>query len=139
MNEQLPVRFLLARAVLPLLGWILMISSVESFAFAPRAGSRLSRPSSLMAEKGTAVIAGATGYIGKAVVRESVRQGYRTIALVRDTSKVESAQGQALYKDFMEGAEVVECDVTQPEQLTAVSIAGDCTSGGWMAWFSRSL
>ena len=66
----------------------------------------------------TAVIAGATGYIGKSTVRESVRQGYKTIALVRDKSKVESKEGQMLYGQFFEGAEVVECDVTNPAQLT---------------------
>eukprot|EP00535_Pseudo-nitzschia_heimii_P004495 CAMPEP_0197175920 /NCGR_PEP_ID=MMETSP1423-20130617/1998_1 /TAXON_ID=476441 /ORGANISM="Pseudo-nitzschia heimii, Strain UNC1101" /LENGTH=372 /DNA_ID=CAMNT_0042625185 /DNA_START=119 /DNA_END=1237 /DNA_ORIENTATION=+ len=65
-----------------------------------------------------AVIAGATGYIGKSVVRESVRQGYKTIALVRDKSKVNEKQGQAMFGQFFEGAEVVECDVTNPEQLT---------------------
>lgn len=68
----------------------------------------------------TAVIAGATGYIGKSTVRESVRQGYKTIALVRDKSKVESKEGGMLYGQFFEGAEVVECDVTDPEKLTKV-------------------
>eukprot|EP00534_Pseudo-nitzschia_fraudulenta_P000515 CAMPEP_0201131454 /NCGR_PEP_ID=MMETSP0850-20130426/42821_1 /ASSEMBLY_ACC=CAM_ASM_000622 /TAXON_ID=183588 /ORGANISM="Pseudo-nitzschia fraudulenta, Strain WWA7" /LENGTH=367 /DNA_ID=CAMNT_0047401497 /DNA_START=80 /DNA_END=1183 /DNA_ORIENTATION=+ len=66
----------------------------------------------------TAIVAGATGYIGKSVVRESVRQGYKTIALVRDKEKVGNKQGKALYGQFFEGAEVVECDVTNPEQLT---------------------
>ena len=68
----------------------------------------------------TNVIAGATGYIGKSVVRESVRQGYKTIALVRDKSKVESAEGKSLYGQFFEGAEVVECDVCDPAKLTKV-------------------
>lgn len=68
----------------------------------------------------TAVIAGATGYIGKSTVRESVRQGYKTIALVRDKSKVESKEGKMLYGQFFEGAEIVECDVTDPEKLTKV-------------------
>jgi len=66
----------------------------------------------------TAVIAGATGYIGKSTVRESVRQGYKTIALVRDKQKVESKEGKMLYGQFFDGAEIVECDVTNPEQLT---------------------
>lgn len=66
----------------------------------------------------TAVIAGATGYIGKSTVRESVRQGYKTIALVRDKKKVESKEGKILYGQFFEGADVVECDVTDPAQLT---------------------
>lgn len=64
------------------------------------------------------IIAGATGYIGKSTVRESVRQGYNTIALVRDLSKVESEQGEALYGQFFEGAKVIECDVCDTEALT---------------------
>jgi len=69
----------------------------------------------------TNVIAGASGYIGKSTVRESVRQGYNTIALVRDISKIESPQGKALYGQFLEGATVVECDVCDLEALTKVS------------------
>jgi len=65
-----------------------------------------------------AVIAGATGYIGKSTVRESVRQGYKTVALVRDKKKVESAEGQQLYGTFFEGADIVECDVCDPDKLT---------------------
>ena len=68
----------------------------------------------------TNVIAGATGYIGKNVVRESVRQGYNTIALVRDASKVNSSEGKALYGQYFDGATVVECDVTDLNQLERV-------------------
>jgi len=68
--------------------------------------------------KKTNIVAGASGYIGKSTVRESVRQGYNTIALVRDLSKVESPQGQALYGQFFEGAKIVECDVCDPVELT---------------------
>ena len=68
------------------------------------------------------MIAGATGYIGKSVVRESVRQGYQTVALVRDKSNVESAQGKALYGEFFEGAKVVQCDVADPDQLLKVCV-----------------
>ena len=81
------------------------------------------------------VVAGATGYIGKSVVRESVRQGYKTIALVRDKKKVESPEGKTLYGQFLDGAEIVECDVCDPEQLTKV---GD-TSLAKRIFFSRSL
>ena len=66
------------------------------------------------------IVAGATGYIGKSVVRESVRQGYQTVALVRDASKVTSPEGKALYGEFLEGAKLVECDVTNPDQLLKV-------------------
>lgn len=70
-----------------------------------------------MSSQKTAVIAGATGYIGKSVVRESIRQGYRTIALVRDKSKVENAQGKAMYEQYFDGAEVMECDVQDMDAL----------------------
>ena len=69
----------------------------------------------------TTVIAGASGYIGKSTVRESVRQGYNTIALVRDLDKVENAQGKLMYGQFFEGAKVVQCDVCDVEALTKVS------------------
>ena len=68
----------------------------------------------------TNIVAGASGYIGKSTVRESVRQGYNTIALVRDAKKVSSQEGKALYGQFFEGAKVVECDVCDPEALTKV-------------------
>ena len=70
----------------------------------------------------TNVIAGATGYIGKSVVRESVRQGYRTIALVRDTSKIESADGKLMFGGYFDGAELIECDVCNPSNVEEVSV-----------------
>eukprot|EP00977_Amphora_coffeiformis_P011255 scaffold2707_cov169-Amphora_coffeaeformis.AAC.11 len=70
--------------------------------------------------KKTAIIAGATGYIGKSTVREAVRQGYKTYALVRDASKVTSEEGQASYGKFFQGAEILEADVCDPEALTQV-------------------
>lgn len=69
----------------------------------------------------TNVVAGATGYIGRAIVEESVRQGYKTVALVRDKSKVESEEGRALFEKCFAGAEVVECDVSDPGKLSKVS------------------
>ena len=73
-----------------------------------------------MVERGTVVVAGATGYIGKSTVRESVRQGYKTVALVRNLNKVESVEGQRLYQEFFKDAEVIECDVSDPKQLQKV-------------------
>ena len=69
----------------------------------------------LQAQK-TAVIAGATGYIGKSVVREAVRQGYQTIALVRD----KSSSDRDSFGDFFTGAQVIECDVSDVESLKTV-------------------
>jgi divinyl chlorophyllide a 8-vinyl-reductase len=72
--------------------------------------SPLHHSSSSLAAQKTAVIAGATGYIGQSVVRESVRQGYKTVALVRNAKK-------AADNDFFKGAEIVECDVTDAQAL----------------------
>lgn len=55
----------------------------------------------------TVLIVGATGYIGSAVVAESVRQGYDVIAVTR-SSKTERK---------FEGAEVVLADVTDPASI----------------------
>jgi hypothetical protein len=68
-------------------------------------------------EKGVAIIAGSTGYIGRNVVRESVRQGYKTVALVRDIQKVRSS---STYEEFFHGAQIVECDVSDPMQVLEV-------------------
>jgi len=71
----------------------------------------------------TVVVAGATGYIGRAVVKESVNRGYNTIALVRDTGKVFSEEGKRLYGESFDGASVVEIDVSNASALS------DCLSG----------
>lgn len=55
----------------------------------------------------TVLIVGATGYIGRAVVAESVRQGYDVIAVTR-SRKDDSA---------FDGAEVVVADVTDPASI----------------------
>ena len=73
--------------------------------------TRMSRPSTtLMAlpaeekKNKRVVIVGATGYIGKFVVKESIRRGYETVAVVRDSS--------APKDDFFKNCEVVYGDVT---------------------------
>ncbi len=58
----------------------------------------------------TVLIVGATGYIGSAVVAESVKQGYDVIAVTR-----------SLKNDFQfEGAEVALADVTDPVSIAKV-------------------
>ena len=101
--------------LLVLIGTLSLVHQTRAFSMSM---SSMSTPA--VGNGKTAVVAGATGYIGKSVVRECVRQGYKTIALVRDTSKVSNKQGKALYGQFFEGAEVVECDVTNPQQLNKV-------------------
>lgn len=58
----------------------------------------------------TAIIAGSTGYIGRACVRECVARGYNTIALVRDISR--ASTDEALHR-----ASLVECDVTNQSEV----------------------
>lgn len=58
----------------------------------------------------TVLIVGATGYIGRAVVTESVRQGYKVIAVAR-SPKID---GQ------FDGAEVVLADVSDPASMAKV-------------------
>lgn len=84
----------------------LQITTISSLAFSSNAG------------KGkTAIVAGATGYIGKSVVRESVRQGYDTYALVRDSSKVNSDTGKLMYDQYFNGANIIQCDVCDKDSL----------------------
>lgn len=66
----------------------------------------------------TVVVAGATGYIGRAVVEESVKNGYNTIALVRSMDRILSEEGQSLYADSFNGAEIIEVDVSDADALT---------------------
>lgn len=61
----------------------------------------------------TAVVAGSTGYIGRACVRECVARGYNTIALVRDASR-------ATDDEALEGASLIECDVTNMEAMQGI-------------------
>jgi len=77
----------------------------------------------------TAIIAGASGYIGKAVVAETVQRGYKTIALVRNKEKYygnETAVNQhlqkldPLYASYFTGAILEECDVENPAELEAI-------------------
>ena len=56
------------------------------------------------------VVVGATGYIGKAVVRESVARGYPTVAVVRDAVRAQSEPKFA-------GATVAQADVCDAASL----------------------
>jgi len=57
-----------------------------------------------------AIVAGATGYIGRAVVRECVSRGYNTISLVRDATK-------ASLDEALSGSSLVECDVQNVKEV----------------------
>ena len=67
----------------------------------------------------TVCVAGATGYIGRAVVAECVKQGYNTIALVRNATYITSTEdGQDRYAESFKGAQVLEADVEDAAGLT---------------------
>lgn len=60
--------------------------------------------------KGTILVAGATGGVGKRVVRRLLEQGYQVRSLVRDSKKAREMLGDRL--------ELVEGDITLPQTLT---------------------
>jgi len=101
----------MARRIVSVLA--LFCSSASAFAPKWAPSSRTAALKSTAFESGVSctgekvTIVGASGYIGKAVVRECVRRGYATRAVVRDASKV---QGEPKFQ----GAVVVEADVTDP-------------------------
>eukprot|EP00596_Hydrurales_sp_CCMP1899_P010365 CAMPEP_0119042028 /NCGR_PEP_ID=MMETSP1177-20130426/14302_1 /TAXON_ID=2985 /ORGANISM="Ochromonas sp, Strain CCMP1899" /LENGTH=342 /DNA_ID=CAMNT_0007008531 /DNA_START=188 /DNA_END=1216 /DNA_ORIENTATION=+ len=74
-----------------------------------KSNGNMMRMMSTTAEKKRVVIVGATGYIGKFVVKESIRRGYDTIAVVRE--------GSAPKDDFFKDCVVVEGDVTKEDNL----------------------
>jgi len=58
------------------------------------------------------LVAGATGGVGKRVVRRSLERGYKTRALVRDITKARQILGNDV--------DLVVGDITQPETLTSL-------------------
>mmetsp|Transcript_23723 Transcript_23723/g.69453 ORF Transcript_23723/g.69453 Transcript_23723/m.69453 type:complete len:388 (-) Transcript_23723:98-1261(-) len=70
------------------------------------------------------VIVGATGYIGKSVVRESVRRGYPTVAVVRDAERAASEpkfQGSTVQvADVCDPSSLAKCPAFQPGQVDVV-------------------
>ena len=69
----------------------------------------------LPAKKGNIIVVGATGYIGKAVVRECLRQNYQTFAFVRNELSPETIQTDMTYQS--QSAIPIVCDVTNQTQV----------------------
>ena len=67
------------------------------------------RMSSVTGANKRVVVVGATGYIGKYVVKESVRRGWETVAFVRP--------GSTPREDYFAGAEVIEGDVCDEKSV----------------------
>lgn len=63
------------------------------------------------------MVAGGTGYIGRAVVKELLNRGYNTIVLAREDSGIGGAEGKAETIKRFEGATVEFGDVTKTSSL----------------------
>lgn len=70
----------------------------------------------------TVVIAGATGYIGRAVVQESLKRGYNTVALVRNETWLTcDDRARLLYGNSpFDGAMIQECNVQDLDDIKSV-------------------
>jgi divinyl chlorophyllide a 8-vinyl-reductase len=64
--------------------------------------------------RGSVVVAGATGYIGRTVVRELVSRNIDTYALVRSTESISN-----ITLTYLEGAKITQCDVLNPVDVAA--------------------
>ncbi|KAK9825464.1 hypothetical protein WJX81_005322 [Elliptochloris bilobata] len=69
------------------------------------------------------LVVGATGYIGKFVVRELVKRGYDVVALARERSGVGGKASREDVQRDLAGADVRFGDVGNPDDLTRVAFA----------------
>mmetsp|Transcript_16771 Transcript_16771/g.34554 ORF Transcript_16771/g.34554 Transcript_16771/m.34554 type:complete len:377 (-) Transcript_16771:75-1205(-) len=92
-------------------------TSIRSPLIRPNARLYSSELPQMEANGKTMVVAGATGYIGKSVVQEGVRQGYDVISLVRDSEK--TSQNKNLMSK-LEGSRLVTCDPTSLSNVESV-------------------
>jgi len=70
-------------------------------------------------------VVGATGYIGKHVVRELVRRGYEVVCLARERSGIGTAATQAETLQVLAGAHVRFGDVTDLASLVRDGLCGE--------------
>jgi hypothetical protein len=67
------------------------------------------------------LVVGATGYIGKFVVKELVARGYNVVAFAREKSGIGGKQGQEDVRRELAGADVRFGDVGSMDSLSAVA------------------
>jgi len=78
-----------------------------------------------VAGTGAVFVAGATGYIGRAVVPELLRRGRRVVAFTRARAGIGGALGPAQIERRLAGAEVRYGDVTDPDSLAREGLRGE--------------
>lgn len=93
--------------VIPLVNWIQDL-------FQGRSKDRQDKPDGAK-QVGVILVAGATGGVGKRVVRRLVEQGYKVRSLVRDIDKARTILGDS--------TDLVVADITKPETLTPLVMA----------------
>ncbi|OUL35841.1 NADH:ubiquinone oxidoreductase [Nostoc sp. T09] len=93
--------------VIPFLNWVqqLIQGRPKDEKYQPNGGRTV----------GAILVAGATGGLGKRVVRRLLERGYQVRSLVRDIDKARSILGNDV--------DLVVADITQPETLTSVVMA----------------
>ncbi|AFZ23710.1 NmrA-like family protein [Cylindrospermum stagnale PCC 7417] len=93
--------------VIPLLNWVqqLIQGRPKDNENIPNGGRKV----------GVILVAGATGGVGKRVVRRLVEQGYKVRSLVRDIEKARTILGNDV--------DLVVADITKPETLTPIVMA----------------
>ncbi len=83
------------------------------------------------------LVAGATGYIGRILVRELVARGYRVVCLVRGPRGAGSDEGDAA-DPALTDTEVHLTDVCDPRALSALDLGGPPLDGVFSCLASRS-
>jgi uncharacterized protein YbjT (DUF2867 family) len=95
---------------IPVLGCIKRLQNL----FGRRSESKLNGAEVM--SMGVILVAGATGGVGKRVVRCLTEQGYQVRSIVRDAARAKTMLGDS--------ADLIEADITLPETLTAAVMQG---------------
>lgn len=72
---------------------------------------------------GRVFIAGATGYIGRHVVKELVQRGYEVISFARERAGINAGNNTEQTRDQLPGSEVRFGDICQPQSIIEPGLA----------------